>query len=464
MSRTRWPARAGALARLAAAGPAVLALAMAAGSRGGGAQAQIAQDATPAARAFLAYLPGALPPPTAQPQPTHPATATATATATPSVASPTATATDTASPTAATPSTPGVPACARTTGDAGGLRISLDGGRTVLPGARSLPPIAYTWALLVHPGAPGEVLELHERRVYRSLDAGCTLARVEGAPDGPWTALDRAPSDPRVWVLTSWFEPRIAYTMDDGATWEADGLPEEAMHLAIDPDEPLRWSFVGRSPVRYERASPSVRWVANPIPAAEGETVTAAAHADGPGGTAWLVGTSTDGLLRSADGVGWLPANEGLLGTVGAPPEEVTAVVPAWLTLAPSDPNVGYAVVNRVARGASERGIFRTTDGGATWVRAVVDDQDVGGVPARITGGTRVWVDPLDPRRALFAFGSYIEGYGVDLFRSSDGLDTLEASHLGGFYKVYAVAFGPPGSDVLLVGASSDVPAAGASR
>ena len=340
-----------------------------------GALAQIVPVTTPAARAFLAYLPGALPPPTALPLPTSAATATRTPTATAP-----ASATDTATATPAPPKTPGIPDCNRTTGDVGGLRLSLDGGRTVLPGARPLPMVAYTWAVVTHPSDPDDVLELHQGRVFRSRDAGCTLAEVDGVPPGEWTALDRALSDPRVWVLSSVFQPRVAYTFDDGATWEADGLPDDAVHMAIDPRDAARWSFVGRNPVRYERGAVDERWTAFPIDAVGGEQIVSASHADGPEGTAWLVGAATKGVFRSTNGVDWLPANEGLFGSVGIPPEETTAVVPAWLTLAPSDPEIGYAVVNRVARMASERGIFRTRDGGDSWTRMVVDMQDVGGV------------------------------------------------------------------------------------
>jgi len=423
-------------------------------------RAQPDPSATPAARTYLPCLPGAVLPPTPVAHATAPPTASSTPSATPSAA-PSATPTPTNLP---GPATPGVPACDRTTGDLGGLRLSLDGGRTVLPGAGTLPMVAYTWAVVTHPSDPDDVLELHQGRVFRSRDAGCTLAPVEGVPAGEWTALDRAPSDPRVWVLSSVFQPRVAYTFDDGATWEADGLPDDAVHLAIDPRDAVRWSFVGRNPVRYARGAVDERWNAFPIEATEGEQIVSASHADGPEGTTWLVGASTRGVFGSANGVDWLSANEGLFGSVGSPPEETTAVVPAWLALAPSDPDFGYAVVNRVARVASERGIFRTQDGGASWTRMVVESEDVGGVPAVITGGTRVWVDPRDPLRAFFAYGSYWDGYGVDLFRSWDGLETLDASHFDGFYELLALAFGPPGSDLLYIGASSDIPGAQGAR
>jgi hypothetical protein len=431
-----------------------LAVALAPSLRAPAAPTASAQEPPIEARSYLPYLPGALPPP--RPAPVPSATpASPTTEPTPATTAPTPPAS--ATPTGTAP-TPIVPACERTTGDLGGLRLSLDGGRTVLPGARGLPAVAYTWALVPAASDPSDLVELHEGRLFQSTDGGCTLTEVAGVPQGPWTDMARAPSDPRVWVLSSVFAPQTAYTFDGGATWEADGLPEDAVHLAIHPTEPQRWQFVGRNPVRYERSSPSVRWSAHPIDVPQGQQVVSASHADHAGGTAWLVGTSTAGVFRSDDGERWEPASEGLWGEVGSPGEPVTAVVASWVALAPSDPRIGYAVVNRVGRSASLRAIARTDDGGRAWTRLVADGDEVGGVRVHVTGGTRVFVHPHDPLRALFAFGSYIEGYGVDLFRSRDGLATLQVAHLDGFYEVLALAFGAS-PDVLYVGASSDVPA-----
>lgn len=147
------------------------------------------------------------------------------------------------------------------------------------------------------------------------------------------------------------------------------------------------------------------------------------------------------------------------------PPQPIVDVVGVWVTHAPSDPEVAYAAVNQVSRDPSLRGLWRSGDGGLTWQRRVIDGQpvvsDAGGtLPAAQTGGTRVFVSPYAPDDVIFAFGLAFGGYGTDLFRSSDGLSTLRAAHFDGFYEVMAMAWGPPDSGVVFVGASSDIPGA----
>lgn len=378
-----------------------------------------------------------------------PAPATAAASPTPTAAP---------SPTATPTAGPGVPHCGQTTGDAGGFRFSRDGGITLAPNARRLDRIAYTWDLDVDPRDPNVILELHQGRLYRSGDAGCTFAAVTGVPAGEWDRLTQAPSQPDLLVLTTLTAPRLAYSADGGTTWAAQDLPDDVVALAIDPSDPWRWTFAGRNPALYSRAGADARWTALPVPLGGRTSIVSAVNAPlRP--QRWLVGSATHGVFFTDDaGHTWEPGNDGLFGPIGDPAEPPQAVVPASLTFAPSDPDVAFAVVNQVGRHHSLRGIWRSADGGRSWARRVANGDMVGNVPARLTGGTRVFVSPDDPDWAFFAYGIAYDGYGTDVFRSRDGLATLSVSHFADFYKVYAMAFGPPGTSVVFVGASSDVP------
>jgi hypothetical protein len=351
-----------------------------------------------------------------------------------------------------------VPDCARTTGDAGGFRFSLDGGITLAPNGQHLANVSYSWDLDVDPRDRGVILELQQGRLFRSTDSGCTFENMKAVPPGDWDNLTRAPSEPDVLVLTSVFGPRLAYSRDGGTTWTTQDLPDDVMDLAIDSEDPWRWTFVGRRPAIYARSGAEERWTAQAIPMEADQSVIAAAHAQKLSGL-WLVASATDGLYRSDDGgETWAPASDGLFAAHGEPSETTTAVVASSMAFAPSNSDIAFAVVNQVGRDRSLRGVWRSGDGGRSWSRRVANGELVGSTAAHLTGGTRVFVSPSDPDWTFFAFGMAYDGYGVDLFRSHDGLESLDVSHFTGFYKVYAMAFGPPGTSVVYVGASSDVP------
>ncbi len=398
-------------------------------------------------------------------------------TARPTSAAPTGTPTSSAvptdnatpSPTGTQPKQPGVPACGAPKGDAGGFRFSLDGGRTLSPGAQRLAPLAYTWAIDIDPRDPDHIVELHAGQLFHSHDAGCTFTRPVPLPalGGDATGLTRAAAAPDTLVLHSIFSHNIAVTDDGGRTWTVEALPDDVVALAIAPNDAAHWTFVGREGI-YLRTARDAKWEARRVggdDASLGGVIHTASAAPGRWGT-WLVG-GLDGIVRTTDdGLSWRKVDAAMReGGVGTPPQPITVVVGVWVTHAPSDPNVAYAAVNQVSRDPSRRGIWRSGDGGLTWERRVTQDQpvptDAGGtLPAVMTGATRVFVSPHDPDAAIFAFGMAYEGYGTDLFRSSDGLQTLRAAHFSGFYEVFTVAWGPPASDVLYVGASSDIPSA----
>lgn len=434
-----------------------------------------AQSAEPSPTPALVYLPrlerGQPLAPTATQvpevtvRPTDPPTA-APPSPTPSLtpgpsASPTASPTATVEPTAAVP---GVPACRETRGDAGGLRFSLDGGRSLAPNRQRLAPLAYTWDLLQDPRDPQVILELHEGRVYRSRDAGCTLELLGILPAGvAWDRLARAPGRPDFLVASSVFAHAAAWSEDGGATWTLErDLPDDVVNLVIAADDPWHWAFAGRDGM-VERAGRAARWSVTPLPVG-GDSIVSAAPLPGRWGD-WLLGTNFHGPYRfdAATRI-WQAVAPQLREPVGQPPDPVLSVVTVWVAVAPGDADAQFVVVNRVGRVRAQRAIWASVDGGATWRERVVDDQQVGDRRVTLTGGTRLFVSPHDPLAVFLPFGSFFQDYGTDLFRSTDGLETLEVSHFDGFYEVMAMAWGPPDTGVLYVAASSDRPSLGRGR
>jgi photosystem II stability/assembly factor-like uncharacterized protein len=93
----------------------------------------------------------------------------------------------------------------------------------------------------------------------------------------------------------------------------------------------------------------------------------------------------------------------------------------------PQDPNrVFVAVLGHPYGPNSERGVFRSTDGGATWQKVLYKDDD--------TGATDLAFDPKNPqiiyadmwssRRPPWTTSGPLEGHSGGLFKSSDGGDT----------------------------------------
>jgi photosystem II stability/assembly factor-like uncharacterized protein len=100
--------------------------------------------------------------------------------------------------------------------------------------------------------------------------------------------------------------------------------------------------------------------------------------------------------------------------------------IPA-LAVDPHDPNRLFAAVLGHPYGPNEeRGIFRSTDGGATWKKILYKDEK--------TGGSEVVIDPADPNVVYAAMwesrlgpwedGNNYEGTNGGLFKSTDGGDT----------------------------------------
>jgi photosystem II stability/assembly factor-like uncharacterized protein len=123
-----------------------------------------------------------------------------------------------------------------------------------------------------------------------------------------------------------------------------------------------------------------------------------------------------DGIYKSTDaGNSWqhLGLRDG---------QQITNII-----IDPQDPNrIFVAVLGHPYGPNSERGVFRSTDGGETWQKILYKDED--------TGATDLAFDPKNPqtlyadmwssRRPPWTTGGPLEGHSGGLFKSNDGGDT----------------------------------------
>ncbi|MCP5149223.1 MAG: thrombospondin type 3 repeat-containing protein [Chromatiales bacterium] len=306
----------------------------------------------------------------------------------------------------------------------GGLLVTSDRGAgwaAVGPG-----PSPFLLALAVDPATPTTLHAAAFDGVFRSTDAGVswteigpdlaatfdvvndlavaspelrlatTRAGVLRSTDGgaSWTAanlgIDRAsvrglavaPATGRLLAAVAAGNHRIVASDDDGATWQPTdgGLPadEVPLTIALHPVD-ANVGFVGTVSGVYRTTDGGASWAAVPV-SSSGPFAAIAVEAGTP--TVVYAASQSAGVSRSTDGGDtWT-----LLGN-GLPGAGATAI--GALAAAPSAPGTLY--VGPVHDGVPElRGVYRSTDGGASWSIAVGGDMTV------LTRVDALTVDPAD--------------------------------------------------------------------
>ena len=176
---------------------------------------------------------------------------------------------------------------------------------------------------------------------------------------------------------------------DDGLTWEEpifESLEQEGVTAAFHPELPDMLFFATNQRLlistnrgkNWQPATPGLefRWRPQRILTSERQPERL------------YITTRGEGVFRSDDGGrSWISMNSGLPKGIGAAP--VAAIENAVLD--PTDADVLYVAVEA-------RGVFKTTNGGATWDEANM------GLPGAIMHRTSPWIieiDPLNPERLL---------------------------------------------------------------
>lgn len=315
----------------------------------------------------------------------------------------------------------------------GGVYKTLDGGATWFSVGDALPNLN-AGDLAVDPASPqtiwlgtGEPNGGHNnfpgQGVYRSTNSGATWSFM-GL--GNTATIGRVVVDPansqRVFVaaMGSYFAPTpergLYRTSDGGASWQrvlAVSDSAGAIDVVIDPANPSRMLAATWERVRRPNGG---------------------THLFGPG----------SGIWRSLDGGdSWtkLGAPNGL------PSPAATSVGRIGLALAPSQPNVAYAVITN---GNNVIGLWRSLDFGTTWVNRDTDLEIQAGGGGFSWYFSQVRVAPNNPDRV------YVQD--VSFFRSDDGGTSFPivygytGSPVGLHVDHHALAFHPADPLVLLEG------------
>src|SRR3984957_1861336 len=126
--------------------------------------------------------------------------------------------------------------------------------------------------------------------------------------------------------------------------------------------------------------------------------------------------STSDGIYKSTDaGKTWqhLGLRDG---------QQITSIL-----IDPQDPNrVFVAVLGHPYGPNSERGVFRSTDGGATWQKILYKDDDTGAADLAFDPKNPqiIYTDLWSSRRPPWTTGNPLEGHTGGLFKSTDGGET----------------------------------------
>jgi photosystem II stability/assembly factor-like uncharacterized protein len=251
-------------------------------------------------------------------------------------------------------------------------------------------------------GAGGEPA----KRVLREEDLkGLTWRSIGPANmSGRVAALAMAPSDPKTFFI-GYATGGLWKTTNAGTTFSPvfDDHETSSIGAVVVCDAPADWDGWSEEEVEED---------ADLEQAGRGRIVwVGTGEANGRNSSSW-----GHGVYRSTDG-------GGSFGHVGlADSHDIPAIA-----VDPRDPDVAYVAALGHLWGANEmRGVFKTTDGGATWDKVLYIDED--------TGAIDVIVDPVNPetvyaamyarRRTAWSFQSGGDTGGI--FRSTDGGATWE--------------------------------------
>ncbi len=230
-----------------------------------------------------------------------------------------------------------------------------------------------------------------QSELKRHAEARLIPGSVKALPVSGLHAVKLSRSDPdRVYAAGP---SGLLVSSDGGQSWSPLAVAntnEEVFTLAVHPTDPNA-VFAGRRDGLWQTRDGGKLWTPLASPTGNSYIPLALGVAEARPDVIY-VATARQGIYRSADGGrSWTSASNGLPeARAGGRPEEIRTLV-----VHPRDPDTAYV--------ASERhGVYRTTDGGASWKPL---NQGLLLPAWRPTYPPRLAFDPDDPDRLFLVFG-----------------------------------------------------------
>ncbi|MGW1200153.1 WD40/YVTN/BNR-like repeat-containing protein [Streptomyces sp. NPDC002536] len=332
-----------------------------------------------------------------------------------------------------------LPACNRVTGD-GAVTFTTDDGRTLAPTTGTLRQTGYTHGLVALETAD-TLLATHNSTLQMSADAGCTWTPVATLASSS-SRLTAARGDRAfAWEPNGRHLARV-----DGRTVTALKPPTTAITgLGTDRAHPDHVRLAGKDGWLYDSTDAGASWRRTGTLAFPRGTGIYSVAFDPADPDHAVVGAMVRGGAVTTDGgATWSPVT-GLSGTAGGSANLFRAAV------SPADPSVVYALgidLVEAAPGAATEGrhLYRSTDGGRTFAKAV-DDSGA----TKLTNSTLLAPSPADPDVLYFEFGTWFQGEGTDLFRFDAATGTVTKTH-NRYDGISAIAFHPARPNVMYLG------------
>ncbi len=332
-----------------------------------------------------------------------------------------------------------VPSCARVTGD-GAVTYTTDDGASLAPTTGTLKPVSYTHGLVAL-DTPNTLLATRNSELQRSTDAGCTWTRVATLGSGS-TRLTAAPGGRAfAWEMSGTYLARV-----DGRTVTPLTAPTaNIVGVGTDRARPGHVRLAGGDGRLFDSTDGGASWKAVGSRAfGGGTTVYSVAFDPADPDHAVAGGMARGGAVTTDGGATWT-SSTGLSGTAGGAANLFHAVV------SPANPSVVHAlgidlVEAAPGSGSEGRHLYRSADGGRTFVKTVDDSAET-----KLTNGTLLAPSPTDANVLYFAYGTYYQDYGTDLFRLDTATGKIGKTH-NAYDGISAIAFNPARPKVMYLG------------